>query len=100
MHPAFCKDRLCQKPRLQDRECGIEERCTNRLLSPSHAEFATVQVEAMIRTNQGCADFDHDLHAVGATEVIMCHDNVRDLAAVPPPSTGKGKKAADGGLRK
>ena len=23
----------------------------------------------------------------------MCHDNVRDLANVPPPSTGKGKKA-------
>ena len=25
----------------------------------------------------------------------MCHDNARDLAAVPPPSTGKGKKATD-----
>ncbi|CAE7197275.1 unnamed protein product, partial [Symbiodinium natans] len=44
--------------------------------------------------SRGCKIVNAELKSGAQTDfsVIMCHDNVRDLAAVPPPSTGKGKK--------
>eukprot|EP00439_Symbiodinium_sp_Y106_P066732 s1008_g10.t3 len=44
--------------------------------------------------SRGCKIVNAEVRSSAQTDfsVIMCHDNVRDLAAVPPPSTGKGKK--------